>query len=332
VYHLEAQEIPMPRRARLVAVAVFAIVVASCSSPAPTTPSPAVPGAPASLEGPFNGVWTLTGAVTKCLGLRHCFAQIDQPVALTMRLVHVGDLVEGTIIAGQKMFDVLGTVKNGELRVTGQQTPGAGCVGAANLGEFVLSPDGAGWTGRYNWTSVEPATCNEPYYQVLQEVRLLTASRVTPHSAVSEFTGGWEGSTTTEACSPTDVVKACYHYPVCDEQNYRPFTVVCEAGTKQTFGVGMTQQGTQVTGTLKGVPVSGTVVNGRVTLSGTRTYVHQSLEPGIHVHTIADATLSIDHIGRMSGTYRLEREYVPASGQPAVRWSQVERLDQVVMR
>lgn len=305
-----------------------------CSSSSPSMPSPtaSIP-ATTALEGAFQGVWDVAGPVTECSGLRHCFDQLGQSTAATLRIVHIGNTVEGSAVIGDKLFDVRGTADADVLRLTGHQNAAGGCVGEASLTELVLSRAGSGWSGQFAWTSDRPASCLSGIdYQVKQRVTVATASRATNQPFVSSFTGSWQGRGTTVSCAPDDIVKVCYSNTGCVDVERRPLTVVCESGTKHGLEVALTQVGANVTGTVDGVPVSGSVDNGRVTLSGSTTRVVDSLEPGTHITTISMASFVLDHVGRMNGSYRVDREYFPKNGLPPSRWSQDERLDSVVVR
>lgn len=318
---------------RFLAALVTAVSATACSSSsAPTTPTPTNP---TSIAGPFNGVWQVTGSVTNCGGLRGCWVQIGRSVALTLRLTHYGDVVEGSAVIGDKLFEVQGQATSGELRLTGTQRQGGYCIGDAMLTELVLATAGGAPTGQFRWVSTRPSTCPYYDYQTTQEGRVDSASRVADQTAVASYTGSWSGSATTEACSPQEVVKVCYgDHHKCEEDAERwPMTVVCESGAHRPWAIGLTQSGQAVSGTLiSGIPVVGTVQNGRVVVSGTRTWVYASLDPGTHVHSVTDAMFVMDHLGRLSGTYRIDREYIPPSGSPVSRWSQFERLDHVVIR
>jgi hypothetical protein len=316
-----------------IAVLLGSVVLGGCSSSSPSNPaSPVSPSAPVAFEGPFNGVWQVTTDVTECGGMRGCWATVGKSVAATLRIFHMGDTVEGTVVIADKLFDVRGTATADELRVSGQQGSGGGCAGASTLSEFVLTRMEAGWTGRFAWTSTKPFTCNISEYQVSQGARVVTATRASTQVYVPEFTGSWGGFGTTVACLPDDVVKVCYSNTGCVDLEARPLTVVCESGTRHDVGVGLTQSGQTVSGVLSGVPVTGTVSNGRVTLSGTLSTTLASLEPGTHIRTIPTSSFVLDYLGRMSGTYRVDREYIPKNGMPPYRWSQEERLDSVVIR
>jgi len=300
------------------------VVMSGCSSSAPTTPTPASPSVPVLLDGPFNGVWQVGGTITDCDGIRNCVHMRGRPASLTLRLFHVGELVDGTAVMGLKVFDVQGTVHNGELRLTGRQLSAGGCVGEATLTELVLTPTGSGWAGRYHWTSTQPASCSLHEYHVREEVRLESATRVADQPALQSFTGSWEGSVLTASCSPTDVIRVCEWSSGCTDE--RSLMVMCESGSRHPFRAVLTQSGNQVTGTFRGQPVTGTVVNGRVTLSGPRMTSYTD------VSTIPPATFVLDHVGRLHGTYRLEREFIPRHDGPSTVWSQDERLEQVVVR
>jgi hypothetical protein len=315
---------------RFAAALVTIALAGGCASP--TTPATPAPTTPTSFTGPFNGVWQVDGTVTFCGGNRQCWTQYGKTVATTLRLSHIGETVEGSAIIGDKIFEVRGQAAGAELRLTGTQRFGGNCIGDATLTEFVLTTGDAAPQGQFRWVSPRPSTCPNYDYQTGQEARLVTATRVSDQTVVASYTGSWSGSATTEACSPQDVVKVCYSNTGCVDEALRPLTVVCETGSARPVGIGLTQNGQTVSGTLANIPVTGTVVDGRVIVSGSYTRYLESLEPGTHIQTITDATLVMDHLGRMSGTYRIDREYRPKNGNPAYHWSQYEHLDHVVIR
>lgn len=238
----------------------------------PVSPSPVAVAPPAN----FAGEWTVTYHVDACIG-RYCYiTHINRDQQLTLRLLQVGDRVDGIAISSGLAAEVRGQVDGaGRLTLSGGSPSAIEDVSALELLRFEAILDPAyGLQGALQYQALIPG--EHSGYSSGATGPIVRAERSA--FAVTSFSGTWQGIYTTTSCRPGSDCLLDRNGDIAftfDEHNGRV------VGTLQTFPA-------------QRIDVAGTVTGDRANLSGTNGSV-----------TVTTLSIRRTPAGRLEGTVSL---------------------------
>jgi len=289
--------------------------VSPTSTPTPTpTPTPPIAR---SVSGTWTGTYTPV-----CPNSPNCASVVmapspTQPFALVLRQ-------EGQMITGQinlsgwmpRVATVSGTIDD-----SGAMTLQGGDSWPA--GDFCTPAGGwrmTGWNGRFDarngsiagdFTFVTQKRISSCYYEQSLLVNA-TAMSMRPGGILdTTVSGHWQGLYAIRKCTPVG-------WNICT-----PFADADDV----TLNLDLTQSGSQLTGTIVGVPfsnlaplpVTGTANGSTVNLSGSRS---EDVSSARHTIRLTSWSVTIDAVGRMQGGFSYIDEVVWTSGSNAgMTWS-----------
>ena len=287
----------MPTGIRLAALTTL-VAVAACSSPAQPTASQATPssrpGQPINL---LVGTWTGQAQALTCAGTA-CSLWIPYPLPpeyFSLTVIPDGEALRGLLdlrADGDIVVELTGAARpDGSALFAGSARPPAGFhsqTADVEALEIKLDPT-SGLTGSYTYSLLWNTGTS------VMTGRILSAER-RPAGPAFSFAGTWEGDfsvTSVQSC------ENCFERP----------------GRPHRLNLVIDQSGGRLTATALAfdyLPLSGLAVDRTARLSG-ESRAPSCLNPGFDAslvcrEAITDLSISVDQLGRMTGTITYERE------------------------
>lgn len=267
------------------------VVCGACGGP--TRPSQSTPPGSVPALSDFSGLWSGSLRITRCDGLRDCFAVVRTTQAFSLRLRQESQHVHGVFTTSGMAVDVSGDERSeGSVVLVGSAPPASDFdnAGGVTVTGIELHLQSGTLNGSLAF-DVRPrgyAAAESALISYAGDIE--SPSRADLTMAFATFDGQWQGRGVVRSCAPFGPF--CYPYDLNEVAPIQLRLLPGVDGVKGSLTIGS-----------ETIPLSGTTSGATISLGGEASFPQSGGDSRVH---ITNWSASKDDFGRMMGTFDYE--------------------------